>query len=404
MKLSEELIWRGFVNQTTYQDITELDNRQVSFYFGADPSADSMTIGNLASIMMVRQFIQHGHKAYMLVGGATGLIGDPDGKSSERNAKTIDEIAKNKTAIALQYNQILAGQNFTIVDNYEWFKDMKFLDFLRDIGKYVPMSSMLNRDFVKTRLGAEGSGISYAEFSYSLIQAYDFLHLFRHYDVSLQLCGGDQWGNSVAGVDLIRRLENKEVNVFSMPLLTNKSTGVKFGKTEDGAVWLDANKTSVYQYYQYWLNCDDAGVIDYLKIFTMLGRDKIEELSKRVVDNPEKRVAQKTLAHEATILVHGEQRTKSVERVTDVLFGEADFNTLKNEDFDMLASEIPVIHLNKSLIEVLVEGGLAASNSQARRLIVSGAVSINSEKITEDKVIDSISLIKKGKNNFVLVR
>ena len=404
MKLSEELTWRGFVNQTTYQDITELDNGPISFYIGVDPSADSMTIGNLASIMMVRQFIGHGHKAYMLVGGATGLIGDPDGKSSERSAKTIEEITKNKSAIAAQYNQVLAGQEFIIVDNYDWFKDMNYLDFLRSVGKYVPMSSMLNRDFVKTRLGTEGSGISYAEFSYSMIQAFDFLHLFRQYGVTLQLCGGDQWGNSIAGVDLIRRLENRDVNVYSMPLLANKSTGVKFGKTEGGAVWLDANKTSVYKYYQYWLNCDDAGVIDYLKIFTLLDREAIEKLSGQVTNSPEGRAAQKALAHEATKLVHGQHRTESVERVTGVLFGSADFSTLHGEDIDMLASEIPVSGVGKSLIEVLVECGLANSNSEARRLIAGGAVSINSEKVSEDKSIDSMSLVKKGKNSFVLVR
>jgi tyrosyl-tRNA synthetase len=404
MKLSEELTWRGFVNQSTYRDITELDKGPISFYIGVDPSADSMTIGNLASIMMVRQFIEHGNKAYMLVGGATGLIGDPDGKSSERGAKTTEEIAKNKAAIATQYNQVLAGQEFTIVDNYDWFRDMNYLDFLRSVGKYVPMSSMLNRDFVKTRLGTEGSGISYAEFSYSLIQAFDFLHLFREYGVTLQLCGGDQWGNSIAGVDLIRRLENREVNVYSMPLLANKSTGVKFGKTEGGAVWLDSNKTSVYKYYQYWLNCDDAGVIDYLKIFTLLNRDEIEKLSGEVTNNPEARVAQKALAHEATKLVHGQQRTEGVERVTGVLFGGADFSTLHGEDIDMLASEIPVCGIGKSLIEVLVEADLASSNSEARRLIAGGAVSINSEKTMDDKSIDSISLVKKGKNSFVLVR
>ncbi len=404
MKLSEELTWRGFVNQTTYQDIAELDDGTISFYIGVDPSADSMTIGNLASIMMVRQFIEHGHKAYMLVGGATGLIGDPDGKASERCAKSIEEIASNKVKIVAQYDQVLAGKDFTVVDNYEWFKEMKYLDFLRDIGKYVPMSSMLNRDFVKTRLGTEGNGISYAEFSYSLIQAYDFLHLFREYGVTLQLCGGDQWGNSIAGVDLIRRLENKEVNVYSMPLLQNKSTGVKFGKTEGGAVWLDSNKTSVYKYYQFWLNCDDAGVIDYLKIFTMLNRDGIEGLSNKLTNNPEQRDAQKTLAYEATKLVHGQQRTESVQRVTGVLFGGADFNTLQGEDIDILASEIPVVGLRKSLIEVLVESELAASNSEARRLISGGAVSINSERVSEDKPIDSMSLIKKGKNSFVLVR
>src|SRR5664279_2286834 len=231
MTLSEELTWRGFKNQMTYADITELDGNPISFYFGVDPSADSMTIGNLAAAMMVRHFIDAGHKAYLLVGGATGIIGgDPDGKKSARDLKTIDEIAKNKAGIAAQYNTIFAGKDFTIVDNYDWFKDINFIDFLRDIGNNVPISQMLGRDFVQARLGDGGTGISYAEFSYSLIQGYDFVHLFREYGVTLQVCGADQWGNSLAGVDLIRRLEGQESHVYSTPLTINKSTGVKFGK------------------------------------------------------------------------------------------------------------------------------------------------------------------------------
>ena len=404
MKLSEELTWRGFVNQTTYADITELDNGPISFYIGVDPSADSMTIGNLASIMMVRHFIEHGHKAFMLVGGATGMIGDPDGKTAERKLLTLDDIARNKAGIAEDYKKVLAGQEFTLVDNYDWFKDINYLDFLRDVGKNVPMSAMLGREFVKSRLGNDGTGISYAEFSYALIQAYDFLNLYRDHDVTLQLCGADQWGNCIAGVDLIRRLENKEVNIYSTPLVVNKSTGVKFGKSEGGAIWLDASKTSVYKFYQFWLNADDAGVIDYIKIYTLLGKNEIDELSRQMTESPEGRVAQKALAHEVTKLVHGEERTASVERVTNVLFGGADFHTLQESDLNELASEIPVVGMNKSLIEVLVESGLAGSNSEARRLLESGAVSVNSEKVITDKVIDSVSLIKKGKNSFALVR
>lgn len=404
MKLSEELNWRGFINQTTYDDVAALDNMQISFYIGVDPSADSMTIGNLVAMMLVRHFIEHGHKAYMLVGGATGLIGDPDGKSNERSSRTVEEITKNKACIVAQYSQVLAGKEFTVVDNYDWFKDMNYLDFLRDIGKHVPVSSMLGRDFVKSRLGVDGSGISYAEFSYSLIQGYDFVHLFREYGVTLQLCGADQWGNSVTGVDLIRRLENQEANVYSIPLLVNKSTGAKFGKTEGGAVWLDANKTSVYKYFQFWLNCDDNGVIDYLKIFTLLNREQIDKLVEEVKNNPGAREAQKTLAREATVLVHGQERTESVQRVTSVLFGKADFNTLNNDDLDELASEIPVVTSGKTLIEVLTEVNLAVSNSEAKRLIKSGAVSINSKKATDDQVINATKLIKKGKNSFILIR
>ena len=404
MKLSEELTWRGFVNQTTYADITELDNGPISFYIGVDPSADSMTIGNFASIMMVRHFIEHGHKAFMLVGGATGLIGDPDGKASERKMLTVEDVARNKTGIAAEYDRVLAGQEFTVVDNYDWFKDINYLDFLRDIGKNVPMSAMLGREFVKSRLGNDGTGISYAEFSYALIQAYDFLNLYRNHGVTLQLCGADQWGNCIAGVDLIRRLENKEVNIYSTPLVVNKSTGVKFGKSEGGAIWLNPDKTSVYKFYQFWLNLDDGGVIDYLKLYTMLEKEQIDDLSRQLSDNPGGRAAQKALAHEVTKLVHGEERTASVERVTSVLFGGADFHTLQESDLNELASEIPVVGLNRSLVEVLVGSGLASSNGEARRLMESGAVSVNSVKISTDKTIDSVSLVKKGKNTFVLVR
>jgi len=263
---------------------------------------------------------------------------------------------------------------------------------------------MLGRDFVQSRLSADGAGISYAEFSYSLVQGYDFVHLFREYGVTLQLCGADQWGNSVTGVDLIRRLDGKEVNVFSTPLVINKTTGVKFGKSEDGAIWLDADKTSVYKFYQFWLNVDDAGVIDYLKIYTMLDKEKIDYYAYQLSIDPGSRAAQRILASEVTTLVHGKERTDSVIRVTEALFGGADFNSLGQEDIAMLASEIPVVLIGKTLVEILVEVGLAVGNGDARRLISGGAVSINGVKSNEDQVVSSISLIKKGKNSFVLVK
>ncbi len=231
MKLSEELQWRGFVNQTTYDDLSALDGAPISFYWGVDPSARSMTIGNFAAAMMARHFIDAGHHAFLLVGGATGMIGDPDGKKDERSLKTLEEIAENKDGIAAQYRQIFADKSFTVVDNYDWFKDINYLSFLREVGKHVPLSQMLGRDFVQARLGEGGSGISYAEFSYSLIQGYDFLHLFREHGVTLQLCGADQWGNSITGVDLVRRIEGGEAHVYSTPLVINKATGVKFGQS-----------------------------------------------------------------------------------------------------------------------------------------------------------------------------
>lgn len=404
MKLSEELTWRGFVNQMTYADITELDGEPISFYWGVDPSADSMTIGNFAAAMMVRHFIDAGHKAFLLVGGATGIIGDPDGKKDERNLKTLDEIAKNKAGISAQYNTVFAGKDFTIVDNYDWFKNINYIDFLRDVGKNVPMSQMLGRDFVQSRLGESGAGISYAEFSYSLIQGYDFVHLFREHGVTLQVCGADQWGNSLAGVDLIRRMDGAEAHVYSTPLIINKATGVKFGKSEGGAVWLDAKKTSVYQFYQFWLNVDDEGVIDYAKVYTLLTREQIEALAEKQKANPGAREAQTVLAHEVTTLVHGEERAASVERVTSVLFGDSDLSALNDDDLDALAAEIPTVDAGKSVIETLVVAGVSASNGEAKRLIASGAISINGEKITEDQTIAQLSLVKKGKNSFVLVR
>lgn len=416
MKLSEELQWRGFINQTTFKDLAELDGAPISFYWGVDPSADSMTIGNFAAAMMVRHFIDHGHKAFLLVGGATGMIGDPDGKADERNLKTLDEIAKNKAGIAAQYKKVFDGKQFTIVDNYDWFQGIGYLDFLREVGKHVPMSQMLGRDFIQSRLGEGGNGISYAEFSYSLIQGYDFLHLFREHGVTLQVCGADQWGNSVTGVDLIRRLEGQEAHVYSTPLVINKATGVKFGKSEGGAIWLDANKTSVYKFYQFWLNVDDEGAIDYTKIYTLLSQEEIEKLAKEQQDNPGARPVQKALAREVTTLVHGKERCESVMRVTDVLFGKRDFSELNESDLDALSKEIPRIDLSVSskdnhhgitrlaLTDVLVKGGAVSSKGEARRLMQNGAISVNGEKVLNDVHITGLSLVKKGKNSFILVR
>lgn len=404
MTLSEELTWRGFVNQMTFDDIKQLDDEPLKFYWGVDPSARSMQIGNFAIAMMVRHMIDHGHQAYLLVGGATGMIGDPDGKKDERNLKTLDEVAKNKAGIAAQYKTAFAGKNFTIVDNYDWFKEMNYLTFLREVGKHVPLSQMLGRDFVQTRLGEEGSGISYAEFSYSLIQGYDYLHLFREYGVTLQVCGADQWGNSIAGVDLIRRTDAGEAHVYSAPLVINKTTGIKFGKSEGGAIWLDPELTSVYKFYQFWLNVDDEGAIDYAKIYTLLTREEIEGLAEKQRQNPGAREAQKTLAYEVTKLVHGEERVRSVMRVTDVLFGDAAFDSLNESDLDALSLEIPTVATGSTVIEALQQANLAASNGEARRLIAGGAVSMNGQKLAEDQVLDATCLLKKGKNSFVLAR
>ena len=404
MTLSEELAWRGFVNQTTLADIKALDNETRTFYWGVDPSADSMTIGHLAPAMMIRHFINHGHHAILLAGGATGMIGDPDGKKQERDLKSYDEIAHNVEGIVAQYKQVFDGQEFEIVNNIDWFKDMGYLQFLREIGKYMSMTQLLDREFIKARIGEGGEGISYAEFSYALIQGYDFLHLFREKGATLQVAGADQWGNSIAGVSLIRKLEGADAHVFTTPLIINKTTGVKFGKSEDGAVWLDPAKTTPYKFYQFWFNCDDETSEDLIKIYTMLDREVIESLVADHRANPGERALQKTLAREVTDLVHGRERRESVERVTSVLFGSADIHDLNDGDLDALAAEIPGVHRDTTVIEALVTAGVSASNGEARRLITGGGVMVNGQKITEDFKIQDTSLVKKGKNSFILVR
>lgn len=403
MTLSEELQWRGFVNQTTLSDITELDSRQFTFYWGVDPSSDSMQIGNFAAAMMARHFIMHGHKAILLVGGATGMIGDPDGKDEERDLKPLEEVAHNKAGIAAQYEKIFSGMDFTLVDNYDWFKDINFLEFLRNVGKHFSMTQLLDREFVKSRIGEGGAGISYAEFSYSLIQGYDFLHLYREYGANLQLCGADQWGNSVAGVQMIRKLEAGEAHVYSTPLVINKATGKKFGKSEGGAIWLSEEKTSVYKFYQFWLNVDDEGVFDYMKIYTLLSKEEIEDLQRQADENPGMRIGQKALARAVTELVHGKERTENVMRVTDVLFGGESVQMLSEEEVALLSKEIPGVAQGKTIVETLVETETAKSAGEARRLVAAGAVSVNGEKAHEDRTLTELSLVKKGKNNFVLV-
>ncbi|MBP9852433.1 MAG: tyrosyl-tRNA synthetase [Patescibacteria group bacterium] len=403
MTLSEELQWRGFQNQTTIKSITDLDTKPFTLYLGMDPSADSLTIGNLAVAMMIRHFINHGHKAVMLVGGATGLIGDPDGKKEERNLKSLEEIAKNKRAIAGQYNTILSGKEFTLVDNYDWFKDIGYLEFLRDVGKHVPMRQMLSREFVQSRLGEEGTGISYAEFSYALIQGYDFVHLYREYGVNLQICGADQWGNSIAGVDLVRRMEGGEVHVWSAPLVVNKSTGVKFGKTEGGAVWLDPVKTSPTQFYQFWINLDDAGIEDYAKIYTILDKSQIDEIMQKHWENPRERFAQRRVAEEVTAFIHGHEAMQIAQKVTDVITGKIPLAEAEDV-LDALRGELPSVTAQEggSVVESLVATGLASSNTEARRLLAGNAIAINGAKSTEEKwssqdFQNGLVLLRRGK-------
>ena len=331
------------------------------------------------------------------------MIGDPDGKKQERDLKTLDEIAVNKTAIAEQYKKIFAGQDFEIVDNYDWFKDMNYLDFLRDVGKHASMTQMLDRDFVQNRIGEGGDGISYAEFSYSLIQGYDFLHLYREKGATLQVAGADQWGNSISGVQLIRKIEGGEAHVFTAPLIVNKQTGVKFGKSEGGAIWLDPSKTSPYKFYQFWLNVDDETAKDMIKIYTLLDKSQVETIIAKHEGSPSERTLQRELARHVTELVHGSERRDAVEAVTQVLFGDRLADQLSSEELDMLSHEIPVQPMGQ-VSDVLLAAGLASGTGDARRLIDAGAVSVNGAKLTENIEIAGVSLVKKGKNGFVLVR
>lgn len=386
MTLSEELTWRGFVNQTTIKDIKVLDGSPLNFYFGVDPSSDSMTIGNLASAMMVKLFIKYGHHAYLLVGGATGLIGDPDGKAEERELKSLDEISSNKKKIVDQYQTIFAGQTFDVVDNYDWFKDMSYLEFLREVGKHVPIRQMLARDFVQSRLGEGSNGISYAEFSYALIQGYDFLHLYQEKKVTLQVCGADQWGNSIAGVDLIRRVTGGAADVWSAPLVINKTTGVKFGKSEVGAIWLDPAKTTPTQFYQFWINIDDNSVEELLKMFTSLDQSTIQQLMAEHNERRQDRLAQTRLAQEVTSLIHGKENMMFAETVTEYLTGKTSLSEASGSALEEIRNNLPNAKVsdNSSIIEALVSTGLAASNSEARRLLADNGVSINGEKVSRE--------------------
>lgn len=406
MNLSEELIWRGFQAETTIKDPAELDTRpSKKFYFGADPSADSLTIGNLAAMMMCACFVRHGYEPYLLVGGATGQIGDPK-DNGERDLKTLDEVEHNKKCIGEQMKRIIKAPDLTLVDNYDWFKDIKYLDFLREVGKAFSMTQLLDRQFVQARIGEGGSGISYAEFSYTLIQGYDFLHLYRKYGIDLQLCGADQFGNCSSGIHLIKRLENATADAWSTPLVIDPATGRKFGKSEGNAIWLTAkdngsgNFTSVFDFYQFWLGQSDDAVEYLLKIYTLLEKSETEQLMREQTEHPETRVAQKALAKSVTAIVHGEEKADGVERVTERLFGK----DLHEDELLTFTDYLATLERGINLFDTLVKTGLASSKTEARKLANAGAISVNGEKVREDAVIDKIALLKRGKNKFAIIK
>ena len=430
MKLSEELIWRGFAAENSFTNPSELDEKaNKRFYFGADPSADSLTIGNLAALMMCACFVRHGYEPTLLVGGATGQIGDPK-ENAERELKPLEEVAHNKECIRRQMANVISFDGaadtrndgdpdndhyeLRLVDNYDWFRNINFLDFLREIGKNFSMTQLLDRKFIQNRIGEGGSGISYAEFSYSLIQGYDFLHLYRHYGIDLQLCGADQFGNASSGVHLIKRLEGGRADVWSTPLVIDPVTGRKFGKSEGNAVWLasqnngSGNYTSIFDFYQFWLNQSDQAVESLIKIYTVLSKDEIDQILTEHQVHPELRIAQKALARGATEVVHGKASAAAAITLTELLFGGRKIETLSESEIENITMLLPHLNLEDNeinLIDALVELGLASSRSEAKTLILGNAISVNNQKIQDPAYqISSFAILKRGKNKFAIVK
>jgi tyrosyl-tRNA synthetase len=382
MKLSEELVWRGFVNQTTFNNLKALDEKKWIFYHGFDASAPSQTVGNLAAMMFDKVFMRHGHKAVIVAGGATSLVGDPGGKNSERVLQDEKTIAHNVAQAQKQLKKVYKGYNFTLVNNLDWTKNMTVIEFLRDIGKHFSMTPLVQRDYIAKRIGEGGAGISYTEFSYTLLQGMDFLHLYDKHGVTLQLGGADQWGNCLSGVELIRRARGAEAHVMTLPLIINKATGKKFGKSEEGAVWLDPEQTSPTQFYQFWINADDLGVETYLKVLTELDKEQIDTILAKHRQNPKERWAQTRLAQEVTTLVHGESEMKTAELVTACLTGKKPLSEATAKAIAAMRRELPHTKAKPGdeLLEVLATSSLAASKTEARRLLAGHAISLNNQK------------------------
>ncbi len=411
MTLSEELQWRGFVQQSTYKDLRDLDAEPGIFYHGFDASADSQTVGNLAAVMLDMVFIRHGWRAIILAGGATSLIGDPGGKDKERPLQDEATIAHNVANAQEQFKRVLRDKPFKLVNNLDWTQNLKVIEFLRDIGKHFSMTPLVQRDYIANRIGEGGSGLSYTEFSYTILQGMDYLHLYDHESVTLQLGGSDQWGNCLSGVELVRKARGAEVNALTLPLVINKATGRKFGKSEDGAVWLDSEKTSVNDFYQFWLNADDEGVESYLKIFTELDKTAVDEVMSEFEKNRSARAAQKMLAMEVTTLVHGSEAALKAKLDAEKLFGAQNYTDFTVKDFQTLGLPTFTAEIKQTLTSVLVQAGLAASNTEARRLLQDGGVYINDQQVNPEKqeletgdFINGFLVLRRGKNKQVLIK
>ena len=404
MKLYDELKWRGLIKDISSPELEDkLNNGGMTFYIGTDPTGDSLHIGHLSSFLISKRLKDAGHNPILLIGGATGRIGDPR-PTSEREMKSIEEINHNIDGLTKQVKELFG---FEIVNNYDWSKDINFIDFLRDYGKYFNINYMLDKDIIRRRLE---TGITYTEFSYMIMQALDFLYLCENKDVTMQVAGSDQWGNITAGIDLIRKKLGKEVYGFTMPLVTTKS-GQKFGKSEGNALWLDKTKTSSYKMYQYLVNTEDEMVIDYLKIFTFLGKQEIEKLEEEVKNRPEDREAQKTLAKEIITFIHGEKEYLRALNLTEKLFSN-EFSDMKKEDVEDIFNREEIIGLSKdsNIVDMLVEIKAASSKREAREFINNNAISINGNKVNEvDVVIDDsyfidskYIIVKRGKKNYYI--
>lgn len=402
----EELKWRGLVKDVAGESIEDLiNNKSVTFYWGTDPTADSLHLGHYSSLVTAKRLMKMGHKPILLCGGATGRIGDPR-PTAEREIISIDTLNTNIVGIRNQIDKLFEGKA-TLVNNYDWFKGYEFLDFLRDVGKYINVNYMLDKDIIKRRLE---TGITYAEFSYTLIQGYDFLHMYKNMGCIMQVEGSDQWGNITTGIELIKKILNKEAYGFTMPLILD-ATGKKFGKSEGNALWLDINKTSSYELYQYLINTDDSLVEHYLKVFTFLTKEEIEGLIEEHKKEPHLRKAQKMLAKCIITDIHGPEEYEKALKISTALFTE-EIKNLKAKDIIESIKDVPSFKIKDGdkLIDILVNNNVTSSKREAREFLSSNAISINNEKvsdenliITKDLAIDQqIVLIKKGKKKFYI--
>ncbi|MCI6265388.1 MAG: tyrosine--tRNA ligase [Erysipelotrichaceae bacterium] len=403
MTLFEELKWRGLIKDVAGEDLKDkLNGEPITFYWGTDPTADSLHIGHYSSLVTAKRLMKAGHHPILLCGGATGRIGDPR-PTKEREILDYAVIESNIKGIRAQIERLFDGKA-ELVDNYDWTKDYTFLEFLRDIGKYINVNYMINKDIISRRLE---TGITFAEFSYTLLQGYDFLHLYQTKNCIMQVEGSDQWGNITTGIELIKKKLGKEAYAFTMPLILD-ANGNKFGKSEGNALWLDKNKTTPYQIYQYLINADDSKVLEYLKVFTFLSKEEIEKIMEKQNEKPELRIAQKTLAYEVVKDIHGEEEAKKAIAMSEALFIEK-FNDLTKEDIEAIFDKKIIVSVESTnLIDLVIEVGAAKSKREAREFITGGAIKINGEKITDldyvlkdtDFMDNTYIIIKRGKKNY----